>query len=307
MDLREIILLYVLISLVRVSIHQSVITSLTVDKSDEIIGDVVSINCEVTKFALKFLTPKFITSLAIVRQTLNESDFSTLVSLEPLKSKDIYKLTLLTPYSKVWHAHYKTDWIHWITISTRLNLTLRDFQCDDIGAYKCVSAVETDTDLYENTTLIAPVTVDLSFAPHKGKDQLASTNEAKEDVSLTCAIKGPSNIKIVWKFATVSSDENIYSEHDVTFYPATQSNSTSGCATMSYISVLRRTLQKSDNGTNYYCCVTGDKDRELARKQFTVWIQDSHSHNTGVKVSSMRQSLAVLLFIYLLKTFYLTN
>ncbi|KAK6995027.1 GATA zinc finger domain-containing protein 15 [Biomphalaria glabrata] len=304
MDLREIILLCVLISLVRVSIHQSVITSLTVDKSDEIIGDAVSINCEVTKFALKFLTPKFITSLAIVRQTLNESDFSTLVSLEPLKSKDIYKLTLLTPYSKVWQANYKTDWI---TISTRLNLTLRDFQCDDIGAYKCVSAVESDRDLYENTTLIAPITVDLSFAPHKGKDQLASTTKAKENVSLTCAVKGPSNIKIVWKFATVSSDENIYSDGGVTFYPATQSNTTSGCATMSYISVLRRTLQKFDNGTNYYCCVTDDKDRELARKQFTVWIQDSHSHNTGVKVSSMRQSLAVLLFMYLFKTFYLTN
>ncbi|KAK0064165.1 hypothetical protein Bpfe_006350 [Biomphalaria pfeifferi] len=310
MDLRQTILLSILSAIVRVSLQQGIIVSSTVAKSNWTVGDTVTFTCEVVKFEQPAPPPLFFTFMTVARQTWKDSEFSKLVSLEPQKSNSLPKLTTFFPPSKRWMATYETVEKYLDKASTKLILKLTDFQCEDIGSYKCIVAVNNQTDLYDRTghnlTTTAPITLDLQSTPHNGNEEFASINAVGDNISLRCSVTGPPDIKISWKFAKYPPDEIAYPENDVVFYPETELNSTSGCATRSYISVLAKTVQANEDGSIYYCIVSDLLGKELARKHFTIWFQERNPNNNyknGVKVLNMQQSLTLLLFVCILKTF----
>uniref|UniRef100_A0A2C9KX84 Ig-like domain-containing protein n=1 Tax=Biomphalaria glabrata TaxID=6526 RepID=A0A2C9KX84_BIOGL len=292
-----------LICLVRESTQQVRINIFTISVKPNTARDTASYYCQVDNFNTSLPPPISFTFFAISRKTFNESEFSRLVLIEPPKDSIVPKLTTLFPPSKRWTASLETADLNSSSLSVRLTIT--DFQCEDVGFYRCLIAVHNETDLYQtngsNFTATASVTIDLSLEPYNGTEEFSSTNQAGTNVTLTCNVTGPPNTKIVWKSKQMSSDGTGFQENDVVFNPETfetQLTNTSGCAVKTYSSILHKTLRKEDNGTIYYCWATDAQGKEIDLKHFITWIQSN-----GASVLDTKQSLAVVLFVCIFNSF----
>ncbi|KAI8798910.1 GATA zinc finger domain-containing protein 15 [Biomphalaria glabrata] len=294
-------------------------------KSPGGVAKLATIICEVTSVIQPPPPPTFLTSLSIERKTHEtyiDSDeygesvstighYETLCLLERSKSSGEFNLSKFFPPSKKWTAEYEIKSLNMTTIS--LNLTLRDIQCRDSGQYQCITAVADETELRTmsavNLTTSAPIIIDLNFEPNNETGKRSAKIELGLNVTLTCNVTGPPDLKLFWKFANRSSDE-VYLKEFI-FNAGKKWVSETGCVVRSYTSEIHKTVQRYEHGATYYCST----DKLIAREQFTIWIKDlpdlnrdqrdgSDNHNGKVLFTFlyMKQHLAFLLTIYIFVT-----
>ncbi|KAK0064807.1 GATA zinc finger domain-containing protein 15 [Biomphalaria pfeifferi] len=333
MGLRGIILLNIIGIIVYVKVaslqDNTIYTNLSarLNKSPSGVAITATIICEVTSVIQPPPPPTFLTSLSIDRKTYEtyiDSDesvstighYETLCLLERSKSSGEFNLSKFFPPSKKWTAEYEIKSLNMTTIT--LNLTLKDIQCRDSGPYQCIMAVVNETELrrsrYMEATTSAPIIIDLNFEPNNETVKRSAKIELGLNVTLTCNITGPPDLKIFWKFANRSSDEEVYLKEFI-FNAGKKWVSETGCVVRSYTSEIHKTVQRYEHGATYHCCVMNSKDELIAREQFTIWIKDLPDQNRDQKDDSdnhngkvlftflyMKQHLALLLTIYIFVT-----
>ncbi|XP_055895469.1 uncharacterized protein LOC106078128 isoform X3 [Biomphalaria glabrata] len=270
MGLSRAILLNILICIVGVCTNQ-ITTSLNGflnrDRNDL---STFNLSCIVVVHSVS--PPESLTSVIIARKTYGESEFSKLVVLE----------TYLSPTS-IGDPQLKI--------------------CEDTGTYKCISMVDNGTSvqdivLGEEVTTAALVSVNLALTPLvEGED--VTLIDAGVNRTYTCNATGPPDIKIDWKFQRHLVVGKIFG-YDALYYPKVRSDGTPVCPIHS--SVIHKSFEDSDNGTTLFCGVTDKNGKELAKKQLNIVIRAPEKGYFS-NVVSMKQSLTMLLSIYICKTF----
>ncbi|KAI8798912.1 GATA zinc finger domain-containing protein 15 [Biomphalaria glabrata] len=336
MGLRGIILLNIIGTIGNVKVaslqDNTIYTSLSsrLNKSPSGVAKLATIICEVTSVIQPPPPPTFLTSLSIERNThetyIDSDEYGesvstighseTLCLLERSKSSGEFNLSKFFPPSKKWTAEYEIKSLNMTTIS--LNLTLRDIQCRDSGPYQCITAVADETELRTmsavNLTTSAPIIIDLNLEPNNETGKRSAKIELGLNVTLTCNVTGPLDLKIFWKFANRSSDEEFYLKEFIS-KAGKKWVSEAGCVVRSYTSEIHKTVQRYEHGATYHCCVMNSEDKLIAREQFTIWIKDlpdqnrdqrddSDNHNGKVLFTFlyMKQHLAFLLTTYIFVT-----
>ncbi|KAK6976699.1 GATA zinc finger domain-containing protein 15 [Biomphalaria glabrata] len=326
MGLRGIILLNIIGNVKVASVQDNTIytrQSGRLIKSPGGVAKLATIICEVTSVIQPPPPPTFLTSLSIVRTThetyiISDEELvnvkpttETLCLLERSKSSGEFNLSKFFPPSKKWTAEYEIKSLNMTTIS--LNLTLTDIQCRDSGPYQCITAVADETELRTmsvvNLTTSAPTIIDLNLEPNNETGKRSAKIELGLNVTLTCNITGPPDLKLFWKFANRSSDE-VYLKEFI-FNAGKKWISETGCVVRSYTSEIHKTVQRYEHGATYYCST----DKLIAREQFTIWIKDLPDQNRDQRDGSdnhngkvlfiflyMKQHLAFLLTIYIFVT-----
>nr|KAI8757326.1 hypothetical protein BgiMline_010841 [Biomphalaria glabrata] len=304
MGLSRAILLNILICIVGVCTNQ--ITTLLNGFLNRDRNDLSTFNLSCIVVVHSVSPPESLTSVIIARKTYGESEFSKLVVLETYLSPTSIgdpQLKIFIPPSKRWAATYDTNSTTIDKHLSKLILAITDFQCEDTGTYKCISMVDNGTSvqdivLGEEVTTAALVYVNLALTPLvEGED--VTLIDAGVNRTYTCNATGPPDIKIDWKFQRHLVVGKIFG-YDALYYPKVRSDGTPVCPIHS--SVIHKSFEDSDNGTTLFCVVTDKNGKELAKKQLNIVIRAPEKGYFS-NVVSMKQSLTMLLSIYICKTF----
>ncbi|KAI8775416.1 hypothetical protein BgiBS90_023892, partial [Biomphalaria glabrata] len=192
--------------------------------------------------------------------------------------------------------------------TTRVVVTVVNFQCTDAGLYRCEIHIPNPNTPYQTTpvnlTAKARITQNnIIMTPQKQAkrtDEYSSVNNVGEEITMTCSFTGPENLQAVWKRQTSNAEENYpYLNNIRSSDPV--SSAVSGCNTYTYSSELKFTLEESDNSNTYICVVMEDKN-ERSRKMFTIGVS---TNSTGSNVGAIVVGGLVVLVIIVLLIYFL--
>ncbi|KAH9504328.1 hypothetical protein Btru_064644 [Bulinus truncatus] len=251
-----------------------------VDRTQYYVGDTFNITCDITKFS-GVPTSNYLTKLALMRQTLTETKFTTIATYQPfLPNPNDQNVTTL-PSGRQWIVQYSGGGGTNNRQTIKIVTTVVNLRCDDAGLYKCIVELIRDPTPFDSTIVNLTVKAqisqdDLSVSPHNGDDPYSSTYQLGENdnitITMSCTFRGPGNLKAVWKWQSVqdSNEQNYPTQNDIVDETPVTSI-IAGCTSSSYRSTLSFQLQPDNDGAIYYCIVV-DNNMEMSRANFTIGI-----------------------------------
>ncbi|XP_055865798.1 neural cell adhesion molecule 1-like isoform X5 [Biomphalaria glabrata] len=242
------------------------------------IGDTFNITCDVTRFSDLKVIPNYdyLGGLSVFRQTfltLTKLQIAIYAPFTPFYQYDNSTFLIQNNPPKQWLFQYSGG--NSLTNRNKIQIivTAVNFQCSDAGEYTCRADLPTGETFFNspaNITVKAPISAHkIKINLHNGNESNLSTNNVKENITLTCTVTGPPNLLIIWKQTAKDSAEEYPATGEVSNYNTSPSIVSTGCAISNYTSELEFELQKTDDGNTYYCIVLNDTG-EQSKLNFTI-------------------------------------